>query len=80
MSNFNFQIFKIKIYRFENFTAPTAPNSQKNTKIVKFSASDESFLVFIFNYELDIFYPIFKNDKNQKNIFVFAEIFLNFAL
>ena len=42
----------------------TAPELIKNyTKIVKFSASDESFFGFIFNYELDIFYPFFKNDK-----------------
>ena len=38
--------------------------TKKNTKIVKiFSAPMNLFLFFIFNYELDIFYPFFKNDK-----------------
>ena len=57
------EIFDISwVFVFLNCTW-TAPEFKK-TKIVKFLASMNLFLVFIFNYELDIFYPFFKNDKN----------------
>ena len=50
--------------------------THKNTKIVKFSASDEKyqwiFFVSFFNYELDIFYPFFsKMTKSHFKIYIY---------
>ena len=61
--NWDIEIFGVSEFCFF-WTAPELHLNFTKTKIVKFLASMNLFLVFIFNYELDIFYPFFKNDKN----------------
>ena len=62
--NWDIEIFGVSEFCFF-WTAPELHLNLQKTKIVKFFSNQWIFfLVFIFNYELDIFYPFFKNDKN----------------